>query len=103
MIRAELTGLAEIAPEDPEPEFVDINADDEIAVTLQENNHIAILDRTGTVLAALLRRRGRPRRRRHRATTARSTSPSAPPAVPREPDAVQWIGTDRLATANEGD
>jgi hypothetical protein len=40
----ELTGLAEIAPEDPEPEFVAFNEAGEIAVTLQENNHIAIVD-----------------------------------------------------------
>src|SRR5690606_17371277 len=47
-----LTGLAEIGPEDPEPEFVDFNAASEIAVTLQENNHIAIIDAgTGKVTA----------------------------------------------------
>ncbi len=40
----ELTGLAEIAPEDPEPEFVAFNEAGQIAVTLQENNHIAIVD-----------------------------------------------------------
>ncbi len=51
IVRADLTGLAEIAPEDPEPEFVDVNAAGEIAVTLQENNHVAILDRTGKVLS----------------------------------------------------
>ena len=40
----DLTGIATVAPEDPEPEFVAFNEKNEIAVTLQENNHIAIVD-----------------------------------------------------------
>ena len=40
----DLTGLAAVAPDDPEPEFVDINGDDEAVVSLQENNHLAIVD-----------------------------------------------------------
>jgi hypothetical protein len=38
------TGLPMRFPTDPEPEFVDINAQKQAAVTLQENNHIAIVD-----------------------------------------------------------
>ncbi|TIM17121.1 MAG: alkaline phosphatase, partial [Mesorhizobium sp.] len=34
-----LAGIAEVAGEDPEPEFVAFNEAGEIAVTLQENNH----------------------------------------------------------------
>ncbi|QFR25349.1 hypothetical protein FZX15_00400 [Brucella suis bv. 1] len=44
MKTVDLTGIAEIAPEDPEPEFVAFNGKNEIAITLQENNHIAIVD-----------------------------------------------------------
>ena len=37
-------------PEDPEPEFVAFNGLNEIALTLQENNEIVIIDgKTGTV------------------------------------------------------
>ena len=39
-----LTGLSAYAPEDPEPEFVDINDRNEAVVTLQENNHMVIVD-----------------------------------------------------------
>jgi DNA-binding beta-propeller fold protein YncE len=47
-----LTGLADVAGEDPEPEYVDINASNEAVVTLQENNHLAIVDlTTGEVTA----------------------------------------------------
>jgi hypothetical protein len=38
--KVSLEGLALYAPEDPEPEFVDINDRNEAVVTLQENNHI---------------------------------------------------------------
>ena len=39
---AGVSGL--VAPEDPEPEYVTINRRNELAVTLQENNGIAIID-----------------------------------------------------------
>ena len=35
----DVTGLADVAPSDPEPEFVDVNSLGETVVTLQENNH----------------------------------------------------------------
>ena len=41
-----LTGLATLFPEDPEPEYVDINADNIAVVTLQENNHLVLIDLT---------------------------------------------------------
>lgn len=40
----ELTGLADFVPEDPEPEFVSINSRNQVVVTLQENNHIVVVD-----------------------------------------------------------
>ena len=40
----DLTGLAERFPDDPEPEYVSINASNQVAVTLQENNHVVIVD-----------------------------------------------------------
>lgn len=103
LVRAELTGLAGItAPEDPEPEFVDINADGEIAVTLQENNAVAVLDRTGKVLAhfsaGTVDLAGI-----DAADDGALRFEDALAGVPREPDAIQWLGTDRLVTANEGD
>ncbi|HVK90027.1 MAG TPA: hypothetical protein VM468_01205, partial [Mycoplana sp.] len=53
----DLTGIAEIAPEDPEPEFVAFNEAGEIAVTLQENNHVAIVDAARTTASAATRER----------------------------------------------
>ena len=102
IVRADLTGLAEVAPDDPEPEFVDVNADGEIAVTLQENNHVVIVGRDGSVLAhfsaGAVDLEGVDLTDDGALDFTGSTT-----GVPREPDAVQWLGTDRLATANEGD
>lgn len=101
-VTVELTGLAEFAPEDPEPEFVDVNAAGEVAVTLQENNHVVIVSSEGEVLSHF--GAGRVALEGVDATRdgALAFDDALPPA-PREPDAVHWLGPDRLATANEGD
>jgi len=103
MKKVEMTGLSDIGGEDPEPEFVDFNSKDEIAVTMQENNAIAIIDgKTGKVTAHF---------------TAGTASLDGIDTkkdgalkftgkmedVAREPDAVQWLDDDRIVIANEGD
>ncbi len=103
MITADVTGLAEVAGDDPEPEFVDINTAGEIAVTLQENNHIVVLNGAdGSVLdhfSAGSVDLDNVDVEEERALTFDGTLA----AVPREPDAVQWLDEDRLVIANEGD
>ena len=98
-----LTGLAEIAPEDPEPEFVSINAKNEIAVTLQENNHIVIIDgKTATVKshfsAGKVDLDGI-----DASTDGKLDFSESRDGVLREPDAVKWLDDNRLVVANEGD
>ncbi|VVT19824.1 esterase-like activity of phytase family protein [Rhizobium sp. EC-SD404] len=103
MITVDLTGIAEIAPEDPEPEFVDFNEANELAVTLQENNHIAIINAAdGTVTAHFSAGSVDLTGIDTEDDGAFDFSGSAT-AVKREPDAVQWLDNDRLAIANEGD
>lgn len=98
-----LTGLADIAPSDPEPEFVDINRLGLAVVTMQENNHAVIirvsdgsivndfnlgtvdLDKIDTSEEDVI------------------TFTSSLSDVPREPDAVAWISPFEFATADEGD
>ncbi len=102
LIRADVTGLADVAGEDPEPEFVDINADGEIAVTLQENNHVVVLSREGEVLSHFSAGTvdlDNVDVDEERALTFDGTLRD----VPREPDAIQWLDGQRLVTANEGD
>jgi hypothetical protein len=102
IVRADVSGLAGIAPEDPEPEFVDINAQGEIVVTLQENNHVAVLDRAGAVLshfpAGAVDLQGIDTEDDGRLVLAGKQLDRL-----REPDAVKWIDEDRFAVANEGD
>lgn len=99
----DLTGLAEVAPEDPEPEFVAFNDAGEIAVTLQENNHIAIVDAaTGKVTAHFSAGSVALENVDTRKDGALSFTGKVE-ATPREPDAVKWLDDDRLAVANEGD
>ncbi|MFD7655744.1 esterase-like activity of phytase family protein, partial [Actinosynnema sp. NPDC059797] len=100
--RVELTGLAEVAPGDPEPEYVSVNGRGQAAVTLQENNHVAIVDlRSARVVdhfsAGTVTVRG--------VDTADDgrIDPTGTITAAREPDAVAWLDDRTLATADEGD
>ena len=101
--KVEMTGLATIATTDPEPEYVDINEENVAVVTLQENNHIVLVDlataavtghfNAGTVDLDLV-------------DTAEEDvidMSSSLTDVPREADGVTWINNDYFATADEGD
>jgi DNA-binding beta-propeller fold protein YncE len=103
MKKVDLTGLAAVAPEDPEPEFVDINASNEIVVTLQENNHVAVIDgKTGKVTghfsAGTVDLSNVDTGEEGALTFAGSLK-----GVVREPDAVKWLDNDHFVIANEGD
>ena len=99
----DLTGLAAVAPEDPEPEYLDINGDNLAVVTLQENNHIVLVDLTtgkvaGNISAGTVSLDGVDTKKdKIIALTGKVED------APREPDTVQWVDNDRFVTANEGD
>jgi len=98
-----LTGLAEIAPEDPEPEFVAFNGKNEIAVTLQENNHVAIVDAaSGKILSHFSAGQVDLDGIDTKFDGALTFDKSLKGAL-REPDAVKWLDDERLVIANEGD
>ncbi|MGY1847488.1 choice-of-anchor I domain-containing protein [Blastococcus sp. SYSU DS1021] len=101
--RVELTGLeGALYPDDPEPEYVDIDRRGIAAVTLQENNAIALVDlRSRTVVGSF-----------SAGTVTRTDADTSDDGViafddaltaPREPDAVQWTPGGNLVTADEGD
>ncbi len=99
----DLVGVPTLFPTDPEPEFIDINQKNIAVVTLQENNHLALIDlQTGKVI------------NHWEAGTVDLTDidtnendlielNSSLNDVRREPDAVKWISKRQLATADEGD
>ncbi|ESR22599.1 esterase-like activity of phytase family protein [Lutibaculum baratangense] len=103
MQEVDLTGLAEIAPEDAEPEFVDVNEAGEAVVTLQENNHIAIVDlESGEVTAHFSA--GTVDLDGIDATRDMVIDPTeSATGLKREPDTVKWLDDERFVTANEGD
>lgn len=99
----DLTGLAAVDGHDPEPEFVDINTKGEVVVSLQENNHMVVVAKDGSILnhfsAGAVDLDGIDTKDERGAlifTDARAQ-------VAREPDAVKWLDDDHFATANEGD
>jgi len=100
-----LTGVADLFADDPEPEYVDINEDNIAVVTLQENNHIVLVNlaegsiindfSAGTVdLTFIDTVEQQP---------ALINQVDSLNQVPREPDGVAWINTAYFATADEGD
>jgi alkaline phosphatase len=99
----ELAGLAAIAPEDAEVEFVDVNSIGEIVVTLQENNHIVVVDgKTGDIVSnfsagSVTLDKIDTRKDGKLSFTGKLES------VLREPDSAKWIDDNRFVVANEGD
>ena len=102
MNRVNTTGLS-IGAEDPEPEFVDINDIGETVLTLQENNHIAVVDQVVKIISHF---------------SAGATDLEKIDALDergalifngsqknrlREPDGIQWLNNDLFVIDNEGD
>jgi hypothetical protein len=102
-----LVGYAARFPNDPEPEFVDINVKNQAVVTLQENNHLVVVDLHHRTVVSHFSA-GAVDLDQIDAVRAGTGVPNtialvdAQPGRLREPDAVAWVG-DRIATANEGD
>lgn len=98
-----LAGLADIAPSDPEPEFVDFNDAGEIVVTLQENNHIAVVSAESGAVVNHFAASSIDLEQIDTLDNGAIDFDQAAANVKREPDAVKWLDNDRFVTANEGD
>ncbi|WP_157633690.1 esterase-like activity of phytase family protein [Thioflavicoccus mobilis] len=104
----DLTGLASYGSSDPEPEFVDVNEKNQAVVSLQENNHLVVVDLVdGRIVndfdAGTVTLNGIDATEDGVISLSESLS-----HVAREPDAVAWVpigrrGAHLIATANEGD
>ncbi|MFV8816591.1 esterase-like activity of phytase family protein [Haliea sp. E17] len=101
---ADLSPVAASAPngDDLEPEFVDINKQNEAVVTFQENNYLAVIDMvSGQTISHFSAG----------STTINNVDSAEEDLINfdstlvkrREPDSVTWISNDVFATANEGD
>ncbi|WP_418907654.1 esterase-like activity of phytase family protein [Glutamicibacter endophyticus] len=90
-------------PQDPEPEYVSINGQNQLAVSLQENNGVVLVDlpsgeitgafSTGEVDVAGV----------DIAKDGQLDPSGSLEQAPREPDAIAWAQDRYLLTANEGD
>lgn len=94
-------GIAE--PTDPEPEYVTFNSRGTLAVTLQENNGVVLIDGpsaqvTKAFSAGTVSLTGVDAKKDGAISLTDSLTD-----VRREPDAIAWIDDEHLATANEGD
>jgi DNA-binding beta-propeller fold protein YncE len=97
-----LAGIADRFSSDPETEFVDIRSDNVAAVTLQENNHVVLVQlATGEIVGDF-----------PAGTTTHAADLDNDDVIEftdtltnarREPDGIVWTPGGRLATANEGD
>ncbi|MBK8454680.1 MAG: esterase-like activity of phytase family protein [Thiofilum sp.] len=103
--KVDLSGIAALAGGDPEPEYVDINSNNIAAVTLQENNHIVLVNlvdgkivthfSAGSVELDKIDVKEE--------TPALITTNGSLNAVAREPDGITWLSNELFATADEGD
>ncbi|BFM06367.1 esterase-like activity of phytase family protein [Halioxenophilus aromaticivorans] len=102
--QADLSPVADAAPagSDLEPEFVDINDENEAVITFQENNYLAVVAlNTGATInhfsagSAIINNVDNEEEDLINFDTTLEKR--------REPDAVTWINNDVFATANEGD
>ena len=99
----DLTGLAEVGGDDPEPEYISINNDNMVAITLQENNHVVIVDLASGAMASHFSAGSVDLENVDLTDDGKVSLTESIADVPREPDAVTWLDADHLATANEGD
>ena len=99
-----LTGLADRYPDDPEPEYVDINADNIALISLQENNHIVLVDLTsGTVVNDFSAGAVDLTQVDGTEEEAFISQTESLDGVLREPDGLTWLSSEYFATADEGD
>ena len=91
-------------PQDAEPEYVAINpSDTKVAVTLQENNGVAVLDVVSGELENVFSAGAVALEGVDVDDDDAIDQTGSLEAAPREPDAIAWLDDDHVATANEGD
>ncbi|MEV0893009.1 esterase-like activity of phytase family protein [Promicromonospora sp. NPDC050262] len=91
-------------PQDPEPEYISINpSDTKVAVTLQENNGVAVLDVESGELENVFSAGDVALEGVDSEDDGAIDQTGSVEAAPREPDAIGWIDDEHVATANEGD
>jgi len=90
-------------PADLEPEYVAVNSRGQIAVTLQENNGIAVIDGPTGEVRSIFSAGTQSVEGIDTAEDGTIDQTGSITDTPREPDAIAWADDTHVATANEGD
>lgn len=98
-----VSNRSSVAPTDPEPEFVDFNTNDQLVVSLQENNHFVVIDTSTNSITASFDAGSVTLENVDLKEEGALTFDGVQSNRAREPDAVQWLDADRFVSANEGD
>ncbi len=98
-----LAGLAEIAVADAEPELVKVNSRGIAVVTLQENNHIVLVDVAKRQVIKHFSAGSVDLKEIDRTRDGIINPSESATGLLREPDSVAWLDDKRFVTANEGD
>lgn len=98
-----MTGLASVAPTDPEPEYVDINSNNMAVVTLQENNHLVLVDLATATVTDHFSAGDVSLAQVDTVEEDIISQTDSLANVVREPDGVTWIDNSHFVTADEGD
>lgn len=98
-----MSGLAEVAGDDPEPEFVKVNARGLAVLSLQENNHLVLVDVAKRQVVKHFSAGTVDLKGVDTKTDGFISPKDSLKDVAREPDAVAWLDERRFVTANEGD
>ncbi len=101
--KVNLDGIADLFPNDPEPEYVDINKKNVAVVTLQENNYIVLVDLPSGNIVNHFSAGSVDLENIDTVENDLIELNSSLSAVPREPDGVVWVSSRHFAIANEGD
>nr|WP_269329302.1 esterase-like activity of phytase family protein [Kineosporia babensis] len=90
-------------PVDPEPEYVSFSESGNLAVTLQENNGIVLIDAASKKITKVFSAGQATVKGIDVEDDGQIDQTGSIVDLPREPDAVSWLDDRYLATANEGD
>ncbi len=101
--KVDLVGIPALFQDDPEPEYVAINDQNIAAVTLQENNHVVLIDLPSGKILNHWSAGAVDLRQIDVIKNDLIELDGELDEVKREPDAVAWISPFRLVTADEGD
>jgi hypothetical protein len=99
----DLSGLAAYGTADPEPEYVSINEQNLAAVTLQENNHIALVHLPSARVIKHFDAGSVDLKNVDTDNEGLLDPIYSLDDIAREPDSVAWLNSWSFATANEGD